>query len=274
MSNLTMSDSTRSESSESLHTFQAGDARVAVYESAAAAGVAAAAEAAHLIQSAITKYGRARVIAATGNSQIPVANALVKEQIDWSAVELFHMDEYAGITAQHLSSFRYWIRTRLVEKVHPRAAHYLEGDAADLSAEMGRYSRLLLEAPIDLAFVGFGENGHIAFNDPPIADFNDPATVKLITLDEPCRNQQAGEGHFPDVASVPKQAATITCPGLFRANAWICCVPERRKAKAVKNAFEGPIAETCPASLVRKHPNAHVYLDRDSASQLAVVTRA
>jgi glucosamine-6-phosphate deaminase len=269
MSDLTMSDLT-----ESLQTFRAGEARVAVYGSAAAAGIAAAAEAARIIQSAIAKNGKARVIAATGNSQIPVADALVKEKIDWKAVELFHMDEYAGMSRDHLSSFRYWIRTRLVDKVHPGKAYYLEGDAPDLNAEMQRYAQLLLEAPIDLAFVGFGENAHIAFNDPPVADFNDPKTVKIITLDEPCRRQQAGEGHFKDVDSVPKEAATITCPGLFRANAWICCVPERRKAEAVKNALEGVISEACPASLVRRHPNAHVYLDPESASKLAVVKGA
>jgi glucosamine-6-phosphate deaminase len=266
MSDLLMSDLT-----QSLQTFQAGNARVAQYDSAVAAGVAAAARAARLIQTAIAEHGRARVIAATGNSQIPVADALVKEDINWQAVELFHMDEYAGMKANHPSSFRYWIRTRLAEKVHPRVTHYLEGDAIDLAAEMNRYSKLLLDAPIDVAFVGFGENGHIAFNDPPVADFNDPATVKLITLDEPCRRQQAGEGHFQNVESVPSKAATITCPGLFRASAWVCCVPEGRKAEAVRNALEGPISETCPASLVQRHPNASVFLDGNSASRLSAI---
>jgi glucosamine-6-phosphate deaminase len=263
-----------SSSTEALQTFQAGTAHVALFGSAASAGAAAAAQAAKLIRNAIAEHGHARVIAATGNSQIPVADALVKEQIDWKSVELFHMDEYAGMTADHLSSFRYWIRTRLVEKAHPGAIHYLEGDAADLPAEMRRYAKLLLAAPIDVAFVGFGENGHIAFNDPPVANFNDPETVKMITLDEPCRRQQAGEGHFKDVESVPKEAMTITCPGLFRAKSWICCVPEGRKAEAVKNALEGPIGEACPASLVRRHPNAYVFLDSNSASMLAAVERA
>jgi len=258
-------------SSRLLQEFQTGNARVAVYDSAAGAGTATAAQAARLIQNAIAKRGRARVIAATGNSQIPVVNALIQENIDWKAVELFHMDEYAGMKADHPSSFRYWIRTRLEEKVRPRITHYLEGDATDLKAEMNRYSQLLKEAPVDVAFVGFGENGHIAFNDPPVADFNDPATVKIVTLDEACRNQQAGEGHFSDVASVPKEALTITCTGLFKANAWICCVPEGRKAEAVRNALEGPISGACPASLVRRHPEAYVYLDADSACRLSMV---
>jgi glucosamine-6-phosphate deaminase len=208
------------------------------------------------------------MIAATGNSQLPLVAALVKEQVDWQSVEVFHMDEYAGMKPDHPSSFRYWIRTRLEETLHPRLTHYLNGDAASLDAEMLRYAQLLKEAPIDVAFVGFGENGHIAFNDPAVADFNDPAMVKIVTLDEACRRQQAGEGHFGDLAAVPKEAVTITCSGLFRAKAWICCVPESRKAEAVRGALEGVISEACPASLVRRHPNACVYLDTDSAARL------
>ncbi len=251
--------------------FSAGTAHVQVYQTAEQVGWAAAVRAAELIREAIARKGKARVIGATGNSQIPVVNALAHQELNWQAVELFHMDEYAGMKSDHPSSFRHWIKTRLADKVHPGKTHYLEADASDLEAELSRYSKLLTEAPIDLAFVGFGENGHIAFNDPPVADFKDPKMVKVITLDDACRQQQAGEGHFADVASVPKEAATITCPGLFRANAWVCCVPEGRKAEAVKNALEGPISETCPASLVRRHPRAFVYLDADSAARLSVV---
>ena len=246
--------------------FQAGSAWVEVYESAAETGAAASAQAARIIRNAVSERGRARIVAATGNSQIPFVEALLEENIAWGSVELFHMDEYAGIAPDHPSSFRYWIRTRIEERARPAAAHYLAGDAADLEREIERYSHLLEQAPIDVAFVGFGENGHIAFNDPPVADFEDPATVKRVTLDEACRRQQAGEGHFADISSVPKQAITITCSGLFRARAWVCCVPEGRKAAAVRCALEGPISEKCPASLVRMHSNAHVYLDRNSAS--------
>jgi glucosamine-6-phosphate deaminase len=257
------------DSTKLLQEFMVGNAHVAVYDSAANAGTAAASRASQVIQSAIAKQNRARVVVATGNSQIPLADALVREDINWDFVELFHMDEYAGINSDHPSSFRYWIRTRLEEKVCPAATHYLQADASDLNAEVTRYSQLLKEAPIDIAFVGFGENGHIAFNDPPVADFNDAAMVKIITLDEACRRQQAGEGHFSDVDSVPKIAVTITCSGLFRANAWICCVPEKRKAQAVLHALEGPISEVCPASLVRRHPNSYVFLDVNSASLLS-----
>ena len=262
---------TMSESAEVLHEFSAGEANIRVYRSAAAAGRAAAEHAAKVIRDAIARQGEARIIGATGNSQIPVADALVEQKLDWSAVELFHMDEYAGMKANHPASFRLWMKTRLADKVHPGKTHYLEADAPDLNAEIIRYSALLSKAPIDLAFVGFGENGHIAFNDPAVADFNDPAMVKIIELDEACRQQQAGEGHFADVASVPKEAVTITCPGLFRAAAWVCCVPEGRKAEAVQKALEGPISEDCPASLVRRHPNANVYLDVDSAARLSAM---
>lgn len=254
-----------------LNEFQVESAHVQIYGSREELGLAAAQRAAKLISEAVQARGRARVIAATGNSQIPLAEALVKQPVDWKAVELFHMDEYSGISAEHPSSFRYWIRTRLEAQIHPGKMFYLEGDAADLNAEIRRYSDLLLEAPVDLAFVGFGENGHIAFNDPPVADFHDPAQVKQVVLDEACRRQQAGEGHFQDIASVPEKAVTITCPGLFRAKSWISCVPERRKAEAVKNALEGPISEKCPASIVRRHPDAYVYLDRESASLLKSV---
>jgi glucosamine-6-phosphate deaminase len=253
----------------SLYKFQSGEAQVEIHSSSAAAAHAAAAKAADVIRAAILSRGRARVIGATGNSQIAFIEALVKEKIDWTSVELFHMDEYVGLSADHPSSFRYWIRTRIEEKVHPWRTHYLKGDAPDIKAEIDRYAGLLNAAPIDVAFVGFGENGHIAFNDPPVADFQDPQTVKTVVLDEACRRQQAGEGHFTDIASVPPQALTVTCPGLFRAEAWVCNVPDFRKAEAVRNALEGPVAESCPASLVRRHPNSYVFLDAESASLLS-----
>jgi glucosamine-6-phosphate deaminase len=258
---------------EDTQEFQCGNARVHIYPDRTALGTAAAERAAELIARAIERRQRARVIVATGNSQLPLVGALVQHKLNWKAVEIFHMDEYARMKADHPASFRLWIRTRVEEKVHPGKANYLNGDAPDLNAEMKRYSELLNAAPIDLAFVGFGENGHIAFNDPHVADFNDPATVKLITLDEASRRQQAGEGHFKDVDSVPKEAMTVTCSGLFRAEAWVCCVPERRKAEAVRNALEGTISESCPASLVRRHPNADIYLDAESASLLSPAMR-
>ena len=238
---------------------------VRVLDSAREAGRAAAEQA----RETLVSLGRVRIVVATGNSQVPLIDALVgMEGIDWSMVEVFHMDEYVGISADHPASFRRWLRTRLAERVPLGKMHYLDGDAVDLETEIARYAGLLTAAPLDLAFVGFGENGHIAFNDPPVADFEDRAVVKRVVLDEACRRQQAGEGHFPDVESVPREALTMTCPALFGADRWICCVPEKRKAEAVRCALEGSVSEACPASLVQRHPHAMVYLDRASAGLL------
>lgn len=253
-----------------LHTYQV-DPRldVCVFGSKRAMGAAAARDAAELIQQAIRRRGTARTVIATGPSQDEVIDALVaRPDVDWSRIEVFHMDEYVGISNSHPASFRRWLRSRVVDLVHPRAVHYLAGEAADVEAECKRYAELLRAAPIDLCFVGFGENGHIAFNDPPSADFADPLTVKRVRLDEGCRRQQVGEGHFPDLAAVPAEAITLTCPALMAANALICCVPDRRKAKTVRRALEGTIAPECPASLVRTHPHARLYLDAESASLL------
>jgi glucosamine-6-phosphate deaminase len=247
-----------------------GKARVLVFPARDALGAAAAEMAAAIIRHAVDQRGRARIIVATGNSQLDLIGALTSlPGVPWNAVEVFHMDEYVGLQENHPASFRLWIRTRVADKVHPKAVHYIAGDAPDLDAEIERYTRLLAGAPVDLAFVGFGENGHIAFNDPHVADFQDPTMLKRVTLDDPCRRQQAGEGHFPTPEDVPRDAVTITCPGLFRAEAWVCCVPEHRKAEAVRNALEGPIVTACPASIVRNHPNATVYLDAESSSLLS-----
>jgi glucosamine-6-phosphate deaminase len=249
--------------------FLAGTARVLVFDSLADSAAAAASHAAALITEAVREKGKARIIAATGNSQKAFIDALVlRKDVPWDQVTLFHMDEYVGISDTHPASFRLWIRTRIEERVHPKEAHYIQGDAPDADAEAERYTQLLLSDEIDVAFVGIGENGHIAFNDPPVADFNDPKTVKSVALDDACKRQQAGEGHFESVATVPDRAITITCPGLFRARAWITVVPDQRKAEAVKAALEGPITPKCPASIVRTHANATVYLDRPSASLL------
>jgi glucosamine-6-phosphate deaminase len=227
-------------------------------------------QAAALIRQAIGARGRARIIVGTGNSQDDLIDALIKEpDLNWTAVEVFHLDEYVGMPTDHPASFRRWLKTRLADKVGLKAVHYLAGDAVDLECEMRRYADLLAAEPVDLCFVGFGENGHIAFNDPHAADFSDPFAVKRIALDEECRRQQVGEGHFASLAAVPREAATLTCTALMRAGHWICCVPELRKARAVKCALEGPVSPRCPASLARVHPSAFLYLDRDSASLLS-----
>ena len=247
-----------------------GTAHVRIFPSRQALGAAAAAHAARIITEAVRDHGHARIIVATGNSQLELIHALVEiPGVPWQSVEVFHLDEYVGMPNTHPSSFRLWLKRRIEDKVHPGAMQYMQGDAPDLDAEIARYTKLLNQAPLDLAFVGFGENGHIAFNDPHVADFSDPVTIKQVVMDDASRKQQAGEGHFDSPASVPHSALTVTCPALMRAKAWICAVPEQRKAQAVRDALEGPISTTCPSSIVRKHANATVYLDNESASLLS-----
>jgi glucosamine-6-phosphate deaminase len=178
------------------------------------------------------------------------------------------MDEYIGMSADHPASFRRWVRERIVDRVKPAAAHFLDGEAADINVECRRYAELLMEDVIDVAFVGIGENGHIAFNDPHTADFFDPNVVKPVTLDEACRRQQVGEGHFENLESTPRRALSLTCPALMRSEHLVCCVPDLRKAAAVKSALEGPVTPACPGSLIRAHASAFLYLDEASASLL------
>ena len=249
---------------------RAGSAQVRLHGSRVSSGVAAAATAAALIRGAIAARGSARIMIATGNSQLAMIEALIADDsVAWDRVEAFHMDEYVGLPATHSASFRRWLNTRVAQRRPLRAMHLIEGDAPSAADEIARYTALLSAGPLDLAFVGFGENGHIAFNDPPVADFHDRAMLKVVTLDDACRRQQVGEGHFPGLDAVPREAITVTCSGLFRAAAWVCCVPDARKARAVREALEGPIGTACPASLVRRHPNATVFLDPESAALLA-----
>lgn len=223
-----------------------------------------------LIRKAIAEKCVARVVFSAANSQLEMVRLLTAlHDIDWSAVEVFHVDEYEGVSEDAPISFRRWVRERVVERVHPRQAHYLAGDAEDLDQACAHYGQLLAAAPIDVAFLGFGENCHIGFNDPHEADFNDPCPVRRVTLDERCRLQQYTEGHFTDPADVPLVGVTLSCPTLVSAVEIVCCVPGRQKAEAVRNALEGPIAESCPGSILRRHPRAHLYLDADSASLLA-----
>ncbi len=252
-----------------LRSFQVDQARVYVFRSKQDASQAAAQEAASVLRRALAARGSARIIVGTGNSQVDMVRALVHApDLNWSPVEVFHMDEYVGMSPVHPASFQRWLKTNLVDIVHPGKVNFMSGNAADLHHECERYAALLHSAPIDICFIGFGENGHIAFNDPGVADFHDPEAVKRVTMDERCRQQQVGEGHFPNLEAMPKEALTLSCPELFRAEHWICTVPEQRKAEAVRNALTGPVSEACPSSLARTHPAAAVYLDVDSASLL------
>jgi len=256
---------------EPIKKFELEALRVAVYATKEALGQEAARIASAAIQRVIQEKGSARLMFSAANSQLDmIANLTSDAEIDWDLVEIFHVDEYAGLPLSHGESFGGWVKRNLADVVHPRKAHYIMGNAPDLAGECGRYARLLSERPIDVSFLGIGENGHIGFNDPHVADFVDPEIVKVVTLDEKCRMQQVAEGHWPDFESVPKQGFAVTCPALVNASHIICCVPGSRKAEAVRNTLEGPISETCPASLIRTHPDARLYLDADSAAMLGL----
>ena len=184
------------------------------------------------------------------------------------------MDEYCGIPGDHPASFRRYMRERIITRVHPREFHEVLGDAPDTAAECDRYAALLGDHPLDLCCLGIGENGHLAFNDPPVADFDDPLDVKIVELDDACRQQQVGEGHFPSVGAVPTTAITVTIPALLRSGTVLAIVPEARKREPVQRAVEGPISTECPASVLRTRPNVTLHLDTDSAAGLDPEHRA
>jgi len=221
------------------------------------------------LQETLAAQGAAAVILATGNSQLQFLDALAAlGGVEWSRVTLFHMDEYLGIDADHRGSFRRYMRDRVEARLKPKQFHYIEGDALLPLTECARYADLLAAQPVDLCCLGIGENGHLAFNDPPVADFADPHLVKLVKLDEACRQQQVGEGHFANLEAVPQFAFTLTIPMLCSARRMLCIVPEQRKAQAVRNALSGPIHTNCPASFLRRQSHCTLFLDRESASLL------
>ncbi|MGD0391451.1 MAG: 6-phosphogluconolactonase [Acidimicrobiales bacterium] len=231
---------------------------------------AAADRAAAVLRSAVERKGVAHAMFATGNSQIEFVGELVGRTPDvpWGDVVVFHMDEYVGIGPEHPASFQRWIRERIVQPTHPRSAHYIDG-LAPPDRECERYARLLGDHPLDLCCLGIGENGHLAFNDPPAADFDDDADVKVVALDAGCRRQQVNEGHFATDAEVPELAVTVTIPALLRAGTVLAVVPEARKAVPVRAALEGPVTTSCPASILQRTPQATVLLDAESGRLLA-----
>ena len=242
---------------------------VKVFQDKVSLSRAAAVQAAAAIRHAIGQRGRARIIAATGASQLEFLDVLIKvSDIDWQKVEGFHLDEYIGLPVTHPASFRKYLMERLVSKTGIGQFHWIEGDAADPAAVIREVSRELASAPIDVAFVGIGENGHIAFNDPP-ADFTTEDPYLIVNLDEPCRQQQVGEGWFNDISQVPQRAISMSPRQILKATEIVAVVPDRRKAQAVKVCLEGEINPMAPASILRRHANTTVYLDKDSASQLS-----
>jgi glucosamine-6-phosphate deaminase len=221
------------------------------------------------LQNLLDKQDTVAILLATGNSQIRFLEALIAlEGIDWSRIILFHLDEYLGITSDHPASFRRYLRERVEEKVCPQQFYYIAGDTLQPIAECDRYTRLLENQPIDLCFLGIGENGHLAFNDPAVADFQDPAKVKLVKLDHVNRQQQVNTAYFANLADVPQYAFTVTIPMICHAKKIICLAPATRKAQVVKTLLTGNITTNCPASILRQQPHATLFLDVNSASLL------
>jgi len=245
---------------------------IKVFEDKVSLSSAAAVQAATLLRSAIRDRGRARIIAATGMAQVDFLRELTSTKgIDWQQVEMFHLDEYVGLPPTHPASFRKFLREHLIDKAGITRHHFLDGDAADLQKVLADTAAALLAAPVDVAFVGIGENGHLAFNDPP-ADFETEKPFLIVNLDDVCRTQQVGEGWFKDLSAVPRQAISMSVRQVLKANEIIAIVPEARKAQAVKLCLEGEIRPMAPASILRMHPTATVYLDKQSAALLSAAT--
>lgn len=254
---------------DGVDRFSAGPLAVEVHGNRSETGRAAGRAAASYLREVLARQPGARVIFACAPSQNEFLATLTSEPaIAWTRVTAFHMDEYVGLPASHPANFRHYLRTHLIARVPPGVVHELAGDAPDASAECRRYGDLLARAPIDAVFLGIGENGHLAFNDPPVADFSDPAAVKVVGLDAACREQQVHDGCFPSLSEVPRQALTLTIPTLLNTARMYCMVPGTRKAAAVAATLQGPIATACPASILRTHPAATLFLDRDAAALL------
>jgi glucosamine-6-phosphate deaminase len=241
---------------------------ITIYETNEELGAAAAEEARGIIQRALREKDEANIILATGNSQLTFLAALRQSEMDWAKVNLFHMDEYIGIDPNHPASFPNFLRKHLLSHIKPKAFYPISSRADSVETTCAKYARLLCAHPADLCALGYGENGHLAFNDPPFADFNDPVWVKTIKLAEASRRQQVGERHFVAMADVPTHAITLTIPALLAAKRVLAIVPEARKADAVYRALKMPVSENCPGSILRRAPHAHLFLDQESASKI------
>jgi len=244
---------------------------VEVHRDRREAGYAGARAAAAYLRDVLATQDQARVVFGCAPSQNDFLAALIDPRLsgvalDWQRIVVFHMDDYLGLTAESPQSFRHYLREHLLRHVTVGEFHPLAGEASDVDAMCANYSRKLTERPIDLICLGIGENGHIAFNDPPVADFDDPARVKVVELDRTCRQQQVNDGCFPTFAEVPTRAVTLTVPVFRQARRLTVQVPGARKAAAVHAALMDPISTACPASILRLHPDATLYLDPASAA--------
>ncbi|MCX7787433.1 MAG: glucosamine-6-phosphate deaminase [Spirochaetes bacterium] len=244
--------------------------QINVFDTQKEMAVAAAEKAAEVLKDALQKKPEVRLIAATGNSQLEfLAHLRKRTDVDWKRVVLFHLDEYVGLGPEHPASFVGYIKREIVDHVPLKTVHYINGKATDPEAERRRLCALATEAPMDLAFVGIGENGHLAFNDPP-ADFETEEPYLIVQLDERCRMQQVGEGWFPSLEAVPKQAFSMSIKQILKTDTILCICPEKRKAEAVRNCLgkDREVSPLYPASALKLHSRTYVFLDRESASLL------
>jgi len=247
--------------------FRVDDLWVQIYQSEAELAQDVAGIAQKHLQHTLQQQHTAAVLLATGNSQIKFLDALMTlGGVDWSRITLFHLDEYLGISADHSASFRRYLLERVQKRVNPKVFHYIEGDTMQPLAECDRYTKLLQAQPIDLCCLGVGENGHLAFNDPAVADFHDSYMMKLVKMDTVNRLQQVNTGHFSNLESVPQYAFTVTIPMISSAKKILCLAPEKRKAKVVREMLQGAITPDFPASFLRTQPQATLFLDVDSAA--------
>jgi glucosamine-6-phosphate deaminase len=252
-------------------SFHVGSLEVVVEPDRESAGKTAAEFVEKTLVNTLRQKDRLRVVFAAAPSQNEMlAHLTTKTGIDWTRIDAFHMDEYLGLPAGAPQLFSSYLHTHLFSKVHFHRVFLIDGQAPDAEQECARYAALLGEAGIDLVCMGIGENGHIAFNDPPVADFADPRTVKVVRLEERCKHQQVHDGCFPSVDLVPENAITVTIPALMSAACLSIVVPGPAKAEGVRQSLEGPLSTVCPASIIRTHGCAKLYLDRDSASLLTV----
>jgi len=243
--------------------------RVEIYESRGEMGIHAGKMAAEKIRQCLSEKNEVNVIFAAAPSQNEMLETLKgQENIDWGRVNAFHMDEYIGLAADAPQGFGNFLRDRIFDELPFKSVNYINCEAEDIDAECKRYSTLLDENPVDIVLLGIGENGHIAFNDPHVADFNDSQTVKAVKLDDVCRQQQVNDGCFKTIDDVPQYALTLTIPTLFNAKHLVCTVPAKTKAWAVEKTVNGEINEKCPATVMRNHNSAVMFCDSDSGRDL------
>jgi glucosamine-6-phosphate deaminase len=253
----------------SLVSFRVGELTIHVFNDRRALGEAAAAHAARRLKDLVAQHQEVSVLFATGASQMETLRALTsKTDIPWARITGYHMDEYVGLSDRHPASFRRYLRERLTDQVPLKCFYPVVGDGPDPEQACSEYAEMLRRSRPQLCLLGIGENGHLAFNDPAEADFDDPADVKVVSLDVACRQQQVNEGWFQSLPEVPGQAITLTIPTLIRIPELIVSVPGERKAHIVKRTLEEPISTKCPATILRKHSRAALYLDRESAAEL------